>query len=60
MSLLTCVYVQHGWSSLMLASDRGHVEVVDMLLKHGANPNIQNQVRDCLSYIHKRYQNGFS
>ena len=39
--LLSC---QNGWSSLMLASRYGHVEVVDKLLQHGARVDLQSQV----------------
>ena len=35
---------QDGWSSLMLASENGHVEVVDKLLQHEARVNLQAQV----------------
>ena len=35
---------QDGWSSLMYASDNGHVEVVDKLLQHGATVNLQDEV----------------
>ena len=32
------------WSSLMAASQKGHVEVVDKLLQHGARVDLQNKV----------------
>ena len=35
---------QDGWSSLMFASQNGHVEVVDKLLQHGATVDLQNVV----------------
>ena len=35
---------QDEWSSLMLASQNGHVEVVDKLLQHGATVDLQNVV----------------
>ena len=35
---------QNGWSSLMLASENGHVEVVDKLLQHGATVDLKDQV----------------
>ena len=35
---------QDGWSSLTLASQNGHVEVVDKLLQHGATVDLQHQV----------------
>ena len=33
-------------SSLMIASLKGHVEVVDKLLQHGASVDLQTKVRD--------------
>ena len=41
---LYCVLYQNGWSSLMLASHNGHMEVVDKLLQHGARVDLQNKV----------------
>ena len=35
---------QDGWSSMMLASRNGHVEVVDKLLQHGATVDLQKVV----------------
>ena len=35
---------QDGWSSLMLASEKGHKEVVKRLLSAGAQANLQNKV----------------
>ena len=35
---------QDGGSSLMVASQNGHVEVVDKLLQHGATVDLQAQV----------------
>ena len=35
---------QDGRSSLMLASQNGHVEVVDKLLQHGATVDMKHQV----------------
>ena len=37
---------QDGWSSLMLASHNGHVEVVDKLLQHGATVDLEYQVHN--------------
>ena len=42
--LLLCVSCQDGWSSLMSASQEGHVEVVDKLLRHGATVDLQDKV----------------
>ena len=35
---------QDGWSSLMVASQNGHVEVVDKLVQQGARVDLQNNV----------------
>ena len=35
---------QNGWSSLMVASHNGHVEVVDKLVQHGATVDLQAKV----------------
>ena len=35
---------QEIWSSLMLASHNGHVEVVDKLVQHGATVDLQDNV----------------
>ena len=37
--------IQDGWSALMLASDSGHTEVVQLLLSSGAKVDLQNKVR---------------
>ena len=37
--------VQNGHSPLYMASSQGHTEVVDELLKHGADPNMATFVR---------------
>ena len=39
-----CVSSQNGASSLMSASQNGHVEVVDKLLQHGATVDLQKVV----------------
>ena len=33
---------EYGWTLLMNAAGSGHVELVDMLLRHGADVNQQN------------------
>ena len=43
---------QNGWSSLMLASMNGHVEIVNMLLQHGATVDLQKLV---CKYIHHKF-----
>ena len=53
---LQCVYssvpsvvdLQEGWTALMAASRRGHFDIVEQLLVHGANPNMQ----DYVSFLH--------
>ena len=35
---------QDGWSSLMVASENGHMEVVDKLVQHGARVDLQDNV----------------
>ena len=36
----------------MVASQNGHVEVVDKLLQHGAKVNLQSKVSRNMSYLH--------
>ena len=42
---ILCFSRQNRWSSLMYASQNGHVEVVDKLLQHGATVDLQDKVR---------------
>ena len=44
LSSLDTLSCQDGKSSLMLASQNGHVEVVDKLLQHGATVDLKDQV----------------
>ena len=41
---LTLSTMQNGWTALKQASRRGHHKVVEVLLRAGANPNLQNKV----------------
>ena len=41
---ILCLSRQDGWSSLMVASQNGHVEVVDKLLQHGATVDLKEKV----------------
>ena len=36
--------LQDGWSSLMTASEHGHLQIAGLLIKRGANLNCQNNV----------------
>ena len=40
-----------GETALITAVRQGHYEVVDILLRHGANVNLRNKVRYCFSLI---------
>ena len=40
---------QDGWSALMLASDSGHTDVVQLLLSSGAKVDLQNKVRHSIN-----------
>ena len=44
---------QNGVSSLMLASQNGHVEVVDKLLQHGATVDQKENVKSQCTYKEK-------
>ena len=46
-SLLNIMFVfgQGKWSPLMIASYNGHVDVVNVLLQHGASVHLQNKVK---------------
>ena len=49
-----CLSRQYGRSSLMYASENGHVEVVDKLLQHGATVDLQKEVHTL--YVHNAMQ----
>ena len=38
--------LQYGRTPLLVAAENGHTDVVDILLKHGANVNTQDVVRN--------------
>ena len=46
-SLLDLIFIfgQHKWTPLMVASENGHVDVVNVLLQHGASVHLQNKVK---------------
>ena len=41
---LTHSTIQNGWTALKQACIRGYHKVVEVLLRAGANPNLQNKV----------------
>ena len=48
-SLILDVYlIQHGVTSLFFASQEGHTSVVQLLLEHGAQVDLPNNVRHIL------------
>ena len=38
------IFVQKKWTPLMIACQNGHVDVVNVLLQHGASVDLQNKV----------------
>ena len=36
--------IQNGWTPLLDASDEGETDVVELLIKHGAQLDIKNKV----------------
>ena len=43
--------IQTGWTPLLDASEEGHVEVVEQLIKHGAQLDVKNRVRTLLKQL---------
>ena len=39
------IFGQHKWTPLMIASQNGYVDVVNVLLQHGASVHLQKKVR---------------
>ena len=39
------IFGQDKWTPLMLASQNGHVDVVNVLLQHGASVDLQDKVK---------------
>ena len=37
-------YIQDGTTALFIASQEGHTSVADVLLRHGADPNLADHV----------------
>ena len=46
-SLLDLMFIfgQDKWAPLMVASQNGHFDVVNVLLQHGASVHLQNKVK---------------
>ena len=48
MTMISCspmfLFGQDKWTPLMIASENGHVDVVNVLLQHGACVHLQNKV----------------
>ena len=42
--------IQDGWTSLKTASFNGHQKVVELLLRSGANPDLQSKVSTWCTY----------
>ena len=42
------MHIQDGWTSLMSASDNGHQDVVQLLIKHDADVNHADEVCMCV------------
>ena len=36
---LQLIFLQHGWTALMYASDKGNARIAEQLLARGANPD---------------------
>lgn len=49
---LHCSHLQEGWTALMAASRKGHLNIVDQLLVHGADLDMRDCVSDPLLAAH--------
>ena len=45
MFIFLYLHGQDKWTPLMIASQNGHVDVVNVLLQHGASVDLQNKVK---------------
>ena len=63
-TIIVCIHVHHcnntvlshsvpqdGWTALMLASDSGHTDVVQLLLSSGAQVDLQDKVRHNINLL---------
>jgi len=50
MLMLTAVCMKDGWSTLIVASAAGHVDVMDKLIAAGAHPDLQTKVRGTVAW----------
>lgn len=53
--LISCAIIQNDLTPLHQAICYGRIDIVSMLLTHGANPNAQNTVRAKISASHVLY-----
>ena len=44
--------IQYGKTAIMLASDNGHLSVVEYLVQQGAAINIQDKVRNSINIVY--------
>ena len=59
--LMTCVFVstQYGWSALMFASRNGHIGCVKILLRKGADVNLQSETLETTALLYAA-KNGYT
>ena len=51
--IFSYLHVQDKWTPLMIASQNGHIDVVNVLLQHGASVHLQNKVKLLLFHRNK-------
>ena len=49
------VSIQNEWTPLLVSSHQGHTDVIELLIKHGAQLNIKNKVHYFATGIHINY-----
>ena len=42
--MLSVIFLQGGWSSLMIASEKGHLDIMKTLIGAGAEVSLTNEV----------------